>query len=232
SSEQAIRMSTIFRKVTNGFRSDWGKDLFASVRSVVNTGQRQGFSAFQSIKIALSPLKSFFFLISGGVSNYHNFYGSPMMLAEVEVMGRTIQLDRTAQSNSVAYNTTYSIKNQYSTANDRGYLRACWPYESSQYDTYTDACTHGNTHCISTSLPSDNPYGNTYWQLKPVSAEASGAVHCGDLVYLVNRRNEPFKSTPTVTESYLDINGSGCHGNKYCASATTNFNRAKGGTGI
>ncbi|MDM8567703.1 IS66 family transposase, partial [Candidatus Halobeggiatoa sp. HSG11] len=60
SSEQAIRMSTIFRKVTNGFRSDWGKDLFASVRSVVNTGQRQGFSAFQSIKIALSPLKSFF----------------------------------------------------------------------------------------------------------------------------------------------------------------------------
>jgi transposase len=60
SSEQVIRMSTVFRKVTNGFRSDWGKDLFASVRSVVNTGQRQGFSAFQSIKIVLSPLKSFF----------------------------------------------------------------------------------------------------------------------------------------------------------------------------
>ncbi|MDM8562002.1 transposase [Candidatus Marithioploca araucensis] len=60
SSEQAIRMSTIFRKVTNGFRSDWGKDLFANVRSVVNTGKRQGLSAFQSISKALSPLVSFF----------------------------------------------------------------------------------------------------------------------------------------------------------------------------
>ena len=49
SSEQAIRMSTIFRKVTNGFRSEWGKDLFANVRSIVNTGKRQGLSAFQSI---------------------------------------------------------------------------------------------------------------------------------------------------------------------------------------
>lgn len=54
SSEQAIRMSTLFRKVTNGFRSDWGKDLFAAVRSVVNTGKRQGLSALQSIQIALS----------------------------------------------------------------------------------------------------------------------------------------------------------------------------------
>ena len=60
SSEQAIRMSTIFRKVANGFRSDWGKDLFANVRSIVNTGKRQGLSAFQSISKALSPLTSFF----------------------------------------------------------------------------------------------------------------------------------------------------------------------------
>lgn len=54
SSEQAIRMSTLFRKVTNGFRSDWGKDLFAAVRSVVNTGKRQGLSALQSIQTAFS----------------------------------------------------------------------------------------------------------------------------------------------------------------------------------
>jgi transposase len=60
SSEQAIRLSTIFRKVTNGFRSDWGRDLFAAVRSVVNTGQRQGLSAYQAIQKALSPLSSFF----------------------------------------------------------------------------------------------------------------------------------------------------------------------------
>jgi transposase len=60
SSEQAIRMSTVFRKVTNGFRADWGRDLFAAVRSVVNTGKRQGLSAFQAIQRALSPVGSLF----------------------------------------------------------------------------------------------------------------------------------------------------------------------------
>jgi len=54
SSEQAIRMSVIFRRVTNGFRSSWGRDLFAAVRSVVNTGKRQGLTAYQSIQQALS----------------------------------------------------------------------------------------------------------------------------------------------------------------------------------
>jgi len=60
SSEQVIRMRTVFRKVTNGFRSDWGRDLFAAVRSVVNTGKRQGLSAYQAIQKALSPLGSLF----------------------------------------------------------------------------------------------------------------------------------------------------------------------------
>ena len=60
SSEQAIRMSTVFRKVTNGFRSDWGGDLFAAVRSVVHTGKRHGLSAFQAIQRALSPVGSLF----------------------------------------------------------------------------------------------------------------------------------------------------------------------------
>lgn len=60
SSEQALRLSTIFRKVTNGFRSDWGRDLFGAVRSVVNTGQRQGLSQFQAIQRALAPAGSLF----------------------------------------------------------------------------------------------------------------------------------------------------------------------------
>jgi transposase len=60
SSEQAIRMSTVFRKVTNGFRSQWGRDLFAAVRSVVNTGKRHGLSASQAIQKALSPVGSLF----------------------------------------------------------------------------------------------------------------------------------------------------------------------------
>ena len=58
--EQAIRMSVIFRRVTNGFRSEWGRDLFAAVRSVVNTGKRQGLTAYQSIQQALSTDGSLF----------------------------------------------------------------------------------------------------------------------------------------------------------------------------
>ncbi len=59
-SEQALRLSVIFRKVTNGFRSDWGKEVFAAIRSVINTGQRQGLSALESIRRALDPNVPFF----------------------------------------------------------------------------------------------------------------------------------------------------------------------------
>jgi transposase len=60
SSEQAFRMSKVFMKVTNCFRSDWGKELFAGVRSVINTGKRQGLNTYQAIRKALSPSGSFF----------------------------------------------------------------------------------------------------------------------------------------------------------------------------
>ena len=60
SSEPAIRMSRIFRRVTNCFRSEWGRDLFAAVRSVVNTGKRQGLTAYQAIQQALSIHGSLF----------------------------------------------------------------------------------------------------------------------------------------------------------------------------
>ncbi len=53
-SEQALRWSVVFRKVTNGFRSDWGAERFAQVRSLVNTAQRQGISAFDAISRALT----------------------------------------------------------------------------------------------------------------------------------------------------------------------------------
>ena len=54
SSEGAIRLSAIFRKVTNGFRSDWGADFYAAVRSTLNTGRRQGLSAFQAIQLTIN----------------------------------------------------------------------------------------------------------------------------------------------------------------------------------
>ena len=59
-SEQALRWSVTFRQITNGFRSDWGRDVFACVRSIVNTGKRQGLSMLDSILIALDPLRSLF----------------------------------------------------------------------------------------------------------------------------------------------------------------------------
>ena len=54
-SERAIRWSVIFRRVTNGMRSLWGADLFAAVRSVVNSGALHGWDAFESIWRALKP---------------------------------------------------------------------------------------------------------------------------------------------------------------------------------
>ena len=55
-SERALRPSVIFRKVTNGFRSEWGRDLFAAVRSVVGTGLRANISPFNAIRLALNTL--------------------------------------------------------------------------------------------------------------------------------------------------------------------------------
>ena len=48
-SERAIRMSKMFLKVTNGFRSQWGADMFSAVRSVINTGSLHGLSPYESI---------------------------------------------------------------------------------------------------------------------------------------------------------------------------------------
>ena len=57
-SEQALRWSVIFRKITNSFRSEWGADLFAMIRSLVNTARRQGISAFKAISLALTTPNS------------------------------------------------------------------------------------------------------------------------------------------------------------------------------
>jgi transposase len=59
SSEQALRWSVVFRKVTHGFRSEWGAELFAQVRSVVNTGKRHGLSSFEAISSALTSPHTF-----------------------------------------------------------------------------------------------------------------------------------------------------------------------------
>jgi len=49
-SEREIRPSVVFRKVTNGFRSDWGAQIHAGYRSVTGTARLQGKSALQAVR--------------------------------------------------------------------------------------------------------------------------------------------------------------------------------------
>ncbi len=52
-SERELRPTATYRKVTGGFRSKWGADLFAGVRSVVGTAARRGKDAYQAILAVL-----------------------------------------------------------------------------------------------------------------------------------------------------------------------------------
>jgi transposase len=52
-SERELRPTATYRKVTGGFRSQWGADLFAGVRSVVGTAARQGKDAYHAILAVL-----------------------------------------------------------------------------------------------------------------------------------------------------------------------------------
>jgi transposase len=52
-SERELRPTATYRKVTGGFRSDRGADLFAGVRSVVGTAARRGVGAYQAIQQTL-----------------------------------------------------------------------------------------------------------------------------------------------------------------------------------
>jgi len=53
SSERELRPTATYRKVTGGFRSDWGADLFAAVRSVIGTAKRRGVDAYAAIAATL-----------------------------------------------------------------------------------------------------------------------------------------------------------------------------------
>jgi transposase len=53
-SERALRPSAVFRKVTNGFRTEWGAKLYADIRSVVETGRRRTIRALEAIRLTLA----------------------------------------------------------------------------------------------------------------------------------------------------------------------------------
>ena len=53
SSERELRPTATYRKVTGGFRSDWGANLFGAIRPIVGTAARRGINAHQAIRMTL-----------------------------------------------------------------------------------------------------------------------------------------------------------------------------------
>lgn len=49
-SERALRPSVIHRKVTGGFRSQWGADAYAALASVIDTAALRGVNAFDALQ--------------------------------------------------------------------------------------------------------------------------------------------------------------------------------------
>lgn len=54
-SERALRPSVVHRKVTGGFRSEWGAEAYAVFLSVVQTLQREGADLFETLLALLKP---------------------------------------------------------------------------------------------------------------------------------------------------------------------------------
>jgi transposase len=53
-SERHLRPSVIFRKVTNGFRCEWGAETYAAFRSIVSTAKANAASVFDTIRFVLA----------------------------------------------------------------------------------------------------------------------------------------------------------------------------------
>jgi transposase len=53
--ERALRPSVIHRKVTGGFRSDWGAKTYAALASVIDTAELSGIRAFDAIHSLFGP---------------------------------------------------------------------------------------------------------------------------------------------------------------------------------
>jgi transposase len=58
-SERALRPGAVYRKITNGFRSEWGAKFYADLRSVIETGRRRSVRALDAIRFTLqgAPLR-------------------------------------------------------------------------------------------------------------------------------------------------------------------------------
>ena len=53
-SERALRPCAVYRKITNGFRKEWGAHLYADIRSVIETARRRAIRAIDAIRLTLN----------------------------------------------------------------------------------------------------------------------------------------------------------------------------------
>lgn len=53
-SERSLRPCAVYRKITNGFRSEWGAHHYADIRSTVETGRRRAVRAIDAIRMTLN----------------------------------------------------------------------------------------------------------------------------------------------------------------------------------
>ena len=51
--ERALRPGAVYRKITNGFRSEWGAKFYADLRSLIETGRRRSIRALDAIRLTL-----------------------------------------------------------------------------------------------------------------------------------------------------------------------------------
>ena len=58
-SEREIRPSVVFRKVTGGFRSDWGAKVHAGYRSITGTARLRGQAALEAVRDFLDGKPAF-----------------------------------------------------------------------------------------------------------------------------------------------------------------------------
>jgi transposase len=57
-SERALRPSVTFRKVANGFRSEWGAHTYAAFRSIVSTAKVNNRSVLNDLRRVLATAPS------------------------------------------------------------------------------------------------------------------------------------------------------------------------------
>ena len=55
-SERALRPAVTFRKITNGFRTEWGAKLYADIRSVLETARRRSIPALDALRLTLASV--------------------------------------------------------------------------------------------------------------------------------------------------------------------------------